>query len=70
MSKKINDENAVSNTAEAPLLESAQEEKIDKEATLSYREATSDVWKLSKWMILNALFHPIYSVVNAMVLGH
>ena len=42
----------------------------DKEATKSFIEALKNLWRPARWMILNAIFHPIYSVVNAMVLGH
>ena len=29
-----------------------------------------NVWRISRWQILTTLFHPIYSVVNTIVLGH
>lgn len=46
------------------------EEEDDKEAILPFKTALSNVWTPARWVILNALFHPIYSIVNAMVLGH
>ena len=48
----------------------SEEEDNDKEAILPFRTALSNVWTPARWVILNALFHPIYSIVNAMVLGH
>ena len=38
--------------------------------TLPFKEALRNVWKPARWIILKASFHPIYSIVNAMVLGH
>ena len=29
-----------------------------------------NLFKPARWMILNALFHPLYSITNAIVLGH
>ena len=43
---------------------------VDKEETKSFKEALTNVWRPARWMILNAVFHPIYTIVNAMVLGH
>ena len=45
-------------------------EKEDKNAILPMREALANVWKPARWIILNAVFHPVYSIVNAILLGH
>lgn len=48
-----------------------EEKKVDDlDATIGNKEALCNVWNLGKWIMLNAIFHPIYTVVNAMVLGH
>ena len=28
------------------------------------------LWSIARWTILNAFLHPIYSITNAIVLGH
>ena len=47
-----------------------KEKVVDKEATIPASEAFWNMWRLARWMMVNALLHPIYSIVNAMVLGH
>ena len=46
------------------------QEDEDKEATISYSEAFYKIWFLSRWVIVGTLLHPIYNIVNAIVLGH
>jgi|FrelakmetLWP11LW_1041352.scaffolds.fasta_scaffold309820_2 hypothetical protein len=70
VSNKTNDEKANSTSAATPLLADTKEGMIDKQALIPYREAFQNIWKISSWQILSALFHPVYSIVNAIVLGH
>ena len=43
---------------------------IDEKETISNLEAASNLWKHTRWIMLSALMHPIYSVVNAIAIGH
>merc|ERR1719464_627908 len=51
---------------EQPLL---GEEK-DKDQLLPTSEALTKVSNIAKNIIIGALFHPMYSIINALVLGH
>ena len=42
----------------------------EKQALIPYRDAFNNIWKIASWQILSSLFHPVYSIVNAIVLGH
>ena len=55
---------------EVPLLQSEDPEKEDKTAVLPFREAFRNVSRHASAMVVNAIFHPIYTIVNAAVLGH
>ena len=50
------------------LLETPGEEKKAVENPTN-KEAFCNVWRNSRWIMLNALLHPLYSMVNAIVIG-
>ena len=58
------------NNAKSLLLNDKEDAVVDKNAILPFNEAFMRLWRSSRWMILNAFLHPIYTIVNAMVLGH
>ncbi len=66
--QQIDTEAAASN--EQPLIEEEEKKPEDLNATIGGKQAAKNVWNLGKWIMLNALLHPIYTIVNAMVLGH
>ena len=48
---------------DAPLIET------EKETTPGLVESLKTVFKLAMWPIIGSLFHPVYTIVNAMVCG-
>ena len=34
------------------------------------KELFYDIWRNGIWIALNSFLHPVYSIINAMVLGH
>lgn len=63
-----------SDTCIEPLINHSEASHDKKEedltATIPCSEAFCDIWKNSSWIMLSSFLNPIYSVVNAMVLGH
>jgi Na+-driven multidrug efflux pump len=46
-----------------------QEEEEDFDKEKSTTEAVMDIWNLAKNIVIGALFHPVYTIVNAATLG-
>ena len=66
-SHKSSEKDEQNTSQQEPLLEA--EKKVE-DVQIPFKEAVSNVWTPARWVILNAIFHPVFSIVNAMVLGH
>ena len=55
---------------QSPLLNKEIRDEAEKNMDISLKQATIDSSKIAGPAILGSLFHPIYSIVNNIVLGH
>ena len=70
MTEKGVDKADIEQSKAALLDDTNKEEDEAQDVELPYKEAFMNLWRPARWMILNALLHPTYTIINAIVLGH